>query len=141
MSELFDKALSKVPEDVKRFVDHSFDVVNQIHDILERQGKTQRDLANLLGKKESEISKWMRGTHNFTLQSIAKIEAALGESIIVTPSKAATQYSRVEFVHVRVHASQNRASIATEFSRGVYQSHDLVGAEPPFEKGSSLKAS
>ena len=88
MSELFDTAVGRVPEDVKRFVDHSFDVVIQIHDILERQGKTQRDLANLLGMRESEISKWMRGTHNFTLQSIAKIEAALGESIIMTPSKA-----------------------------------------------------
>lgn len=108
MSELFDKALGRVPEDVKRFVDHSFDVVNQIHDILEKQGKTQRDLAGLLGKSESEISKWMRGTHNFTLQSIAKIEAALGESIIMTASKASKSYSKVEMVPVIVYANQNK---------------------------------
>ncbi len=42
---------------------------------------TQKDLANLLGKKESEISRWMTGTHNFTLRSIAKIEKALNVSI------------------------------------------------------------
>jgi len=86
MSEIFDSI--QVSDEAKRFVDHSFDVADQIHEILERQGKTQRDLASMLGKKESEISKWMRGTHNFTLKSIAKIEAVLNEKIIVTSSKA-----------------------------------------------------
>lgn len=86
MSEIFDSI--EVSDDIKRYIDHSFDVVDQIHEILESQGKTQRDLATMLGKKESEISKWMRGTHNFTLKSISKIESALGESIILTPAKA-----------------------------------------------------
>jgi len=79
MSEIFNSI--QVNDDIKRFVDHSFDVVNKIFEILERQGKTQRDLANLLGKNESEISKWMQGTHNFTLKSIAKIESVLGENV------------------------------------------------------------
>lgn len=80
MSELFNSI--QVSGEVDRFVDHSFDVVNKIHSILEKQGKTQRDLAALLGKSESEVSKWMRGTHNFTLKSISKIEAVLGERIL-----------------------------------------------------------
>ena len=79
MSTIFDSI--QVSDEVKRFVDHSFDVVNKIHEILQKQGKSQRDLANLLGKNESEISKWMQGTHNFTLKSIAKIESVLGESL------------------------------------------------------------
>lgn len=83
MSEIFDSI--QVSDEVKRYVDHSFDIVNRIHDLLEKQGKTQRDLASLMGKKESEISKWMQGTHNFTLKSIAKIESVLGEKLIVSP--------------------------------------------------------
>jgi transcriptional regulator with XRE-family HTH domain len=79
MSAIFDSI--QVRDEVKRFVDHSFDVVNKIYEILEKQGKTQRDLAHLLGKNESEISKWMQGTHNFTLKSIAKIESVLGENV------------------------------------------------------------
>ena len=35
----------------------------------------QKGLAEKLGKSEAEISKWLSGTHNFTLRSIAKIEA------------------------------------------------------------------
>lgn len=80
MSEIFDSI--PVSDEVNRFVDHSFDVVNKIHSILEKQGKTQRDLSAMLGKSESEISKWMRGTHNFTLKRLAKIEAVLGEKIL-----------------------------------------------------------
>jgi len=60
----------------------SFDIVDRIHEILFKQGKEQKDLARLLNKKESEISKWMRGTHNFTISTLAKIETALGESVI-----------------------------------------------------------
>ena len=80
MSAIFDSI--QFSDEVKRFVDHSFDVVNKIHELLEKQGKTQRDLANLMGKKESEISKWMQGTHNFTLKSLSKIESVLGENLI-----------------------------------------------------------
>lgn len=80
MSTIFNSI--QVSDEVKRYVDHSFDVVNKIHEILERKGLTQRDLAALLGKNESEISKWMKGTHNFTLKSIAKIESVLGEKLI-----------------------------------------------------------
>lgn len=83
MSAIFESI--QVSDEVKRYVDHSFDIVNRIHDILENQGKTQRDLATLMGKKESEISKWMQGTHNFTLKSLAKIESVLGEKLIVAP--------------------------------------------------------
>lgn len=85
MSAIFESI--QVSDEVKRYVDHSFDIVNRIHDLLEKQGRTQRDLANQMGKKESEISKWMQGTHNFTLKSIAKIEAVLGDKLIVSPKR------------------------------------------------------
>ena len=48
---------------------------------------TQKNLADMLGKKESEISKWMSGTHNFTLKTIAKIESVLNVCIINTNVK------------------------------------------------------
>ncbi len=68
---------------VIRYVDHSLAIAKQINLILKKLDKNQNDLAELLGKKESEISKWLRGTHNFTLKTISKIEDALGESIII----------------------------------------------------------
>ena len=43
---------------------------------------TQSDLAKAMNKRESEISKWLGGGHNFTIATIAKIEVALGEDIL-----------------------------------------------------------
>ena len=75
----------KVESGVVRYVEHSIAIAKQINIILNQLDKTQSDLAHLLGKKESEISKWMRGTHNFTLKTISKIEDALGTSIVICP--------------------------------------------------------
>jgi transcriptional regulator with XRE-family HTH domain len=72
----------RIPQEVKRMIDHSFAIVDRIDEIMIDKDISQRQLADMLEKKESEISKWMRGTHNFTIKTIAKLEAVLGESIL-----------------------------------------------------------
>lgn len=74
-----------MPLEVKILMDKTFAIVEQLDIVLKSQNKTQKDLADLLSKRESEISKWMRGTHNFTQKTIAKIEAVLGETITMCP--------------------------------------------------------
>lgn len=81
-SSIIEARRRKVSAEVKKRVGMSFMIVDRIHSILEDKGMKQKDLAVLLGKKESEISKWMRGTHNFTIDTIAGIENALGEPIL-----------------------------------------------------------
>jgi transcriptional regulator with XRE-family HTH domain len=49
------------------------------------RGMKQKDLAEKMGKSEAEVSKLLAGMHNYTLRSIAKIEAALGSTVICTP--------------------------------------------------------
>lgn len=71
-----------VSPEVRRRVDLTLLIVDRIHSILEEKGFKQKDLASMLGKKESEISKWMRGTHNFTIDTITSIENALGTPIL-----------------------------------------------------------
>lgn len=73
---------AKVSPEVRRRIDLSFLIADRIHDILEEKGLKQKDLAKMLGKKESEISKWMRGTHNFTIETITSIESVLGIPIL-----------------------------------------------------------
>ena len=71
-----------VSPEVRRRVDLTLLIVDRIHSILEEKGLKQKDLANMLGKNESEISKWMRGTHNFTIDTISSIENVLGIPIL-----------------------------------------------------------
>ena len=67
---------------IRQDVDLSFQIVDRIHEILQTKGLRQKDLALRLGKKEAEISKWMRGTHNFTIDTLVSIEQALGAPIL-----------------------------------------------------------
>ena len=59
-----------------------FQIAERISEILKAKGLTQKDFARLLNKRESEISKWLTGRHNFTTQTIARIETALGSKLI-----------------------------------------------------------
>ncbi|MGM9851823.1 MAG: multiprotein-bridging factor 1 family protein [Muribaculaceae bacterium] len=81
-SSIIESRRAKVSPEVRRRVDLSFLIVDRIHAVLEERGLKQKDLAALLNKKESEISKWMRGTHNFTIDTISSIESALGTPIL-----------------------------------------------------------
>lgn len=81
-NNLFEARKKSVSNEAKSLVDLSFKIVDRIHEILESKGLSQKDLAQMMGKNEAEISKWMRGTHNFTLATLVKLEKALGCSII-----------------------------------------------------------
>ena len=53
---------------------------------------TQREFAALMGKRESEISRWLTGTHGFTTTTLAKISAVLGEPIVEVYRQPSTGY-------------------------------------------------
>ena len=81
-SNIINNRRKHVSPEVRRNVNLSFQIVDRIHEILQNKGLRQKDLAAMLGKKESEISKWMRGTHNFTIDTLVSIEESLGETIL-----------------------------------------------------------
>ncbi len=85
MSNIFEETLSRVPEYSKLFVQNSFDIVDKIMFILNEKKINQKELATLLGKSESEISKILTPNYNMTFKTLAKIEAALEEKIINIP--------------------------------------------------------
>ncbi len=71
-----------VNPEIRESVDLSFQIVDRIHEILTEKGLKQKDLALLLNKKEAEVSRWMRGTHNFTIDTLVTIERALNAPIL-----------------------------------------------------------
>ena len=79
---LFDELTARIPEETSRHHELLVDIGERIEEILKRKGWTQSNLAKAMNKRESEISKWLGGGHNFTIATIVKIESALGESIL-----------------------------------------------------------
>ncbi len=81
-SSILEKRRESVSPEIRRRVELSFQIVDRIHSILEARGLRQKDLAIMLNKNESEISRWMRGTHNFTIDTISMIENVLGVELL-----------------------------------------------------------
>lgn len=81
-SSIFQQALKQIPEDVKIQVDLSWGIADRIVAILKAKNMTQKEFAKMMGKTEAEVCRWVGGTHNFTLSTLAKISAALNTPII-----------------------------------------------------------
>lgn len=81
-AQLFEECLSQVPNDVKIELDMSYALADKIDSILREMNITQKQFAKKMGKTEAEISRWLGGTHNFTLRTIAKISDALGVKLL-----------------------------------------------------------
>ena len=90
----FRKSIAEMPEDSKIFVDKSLEIANHIFQVMRQKGFKQKDLAERMGKSEAEVSKLLAGMHNFTLRSIAKLEAALGSAVICTPKQVSYVYTQ-----------------------------------------------
>ncbi len=81
-TQLFEECLAQVPSDVKIELDMSFALADKIDAILRERNISQKQFARKMGKTEAEVSRWLSGTHNFTLRTIAKISDALGVTLI-----------------------------------------------------------
>lgn len=75
-----------ISPEMKARMELSVAIANRIYTLLERKGFSQKDLARMLGKTETEVSRWLSGMHNLTIGSIAKVMVALDEDIIIVPS-------------------------------------------------------
>lgn len=86
-SKVAKRIQDETPEEVRIFVRQYTDIVVRINELMQVRGYTQKDLAQRMQKKPSEINKWLKGNHNLTLKTLAKLEAELGEPIIFIPGQ------------------------------------------------------
>ena len=70
---LFKETLASIPQDVEKQVDWSFAIADKIAARLKELGLSQKDFALMVGKTQAEVSRWLSGTHNFTIRTLAKI--------------------------------------------------------------------
>ncbi len=82
ISDLFNECEASTPQDIKQRVDWSFQIADKIDGILKARGMSQKEFAKQIGRSEAEVCRWVGGTHNFTLATLAKISAALGVPLI-----------------------------------------------------------
>jgi len=81
-NKIMDEIRSSISPEMKLQMELSVAIANRIYDILESKGMSQKDFARLMGKTETEVSRWLSGTHNLTMATICKISVALGENVV-----------------------------------------------------------
>ena len=81
-NKLFRECIAAIPKEQKADFELSYGIAERIAEVLEAKGIKQKEFAKRLHKSEAEISKWLTGRHNFTVQTIAKIENELGCKVI-----------------------------------------------------------
>lgn len=74
--------VSPISADVKKEVDWSFAIADKLESILKEKNMSHKELAKRMGKTEAEVSRWVCGTHNFTLRTIAKISTVIEVDLI-----------------------------------------------------------
>lgn len=89
---LFKECLDNVAPEVRTEVRLNMDIANRIYDLLKEKNMTQREFAALMGKRESEISRWLTGSHGFTTTTLAKISAVLNDPIIEVTREPEDKY-------------------------------------------------
>ncbi len=84
-NRIMDEIRETISPEMKMQMELSVAIANRIYEILEEKGLSQKDFARLMGKTETEISRWLSGTHNLTLATLCKISVALGENLLEVP--------------------------------------------------------
>jgi len=70
--------------EINQFIDKNLAIVEKVRKYLKAEGISGQKFADMMGKKPSEVSKWLSGNHNLTLKIIIKMECTLGIELIHT---------------------------------------------------------
>lgn len=82
MKTPFRQMLDAVPADIQQEVDLEVAISNRINDLMLQRGLSKLEFAQALGKRPSEVTKWLSGQHNFTIRTLSLLSSFFGESLV-----------------------------------------------------------
>lgn len=77
-----DDMLGPIPDAVRNEVDLSFEISDRIDFLMHEKGLTKKQFADAIGRRPSEITKWLSGQHNFTIATLAMLSSFFGRPIV-----------------------------------------------------------
>lgn len=80
IENVFKEMTAEVPADIKAEVDLSFAIATRLDALIKGKGLSKKEFAEAIGKRPSEITKWLSGQHNFTLRTLAMLSSFFGET-------------------------------------------------------------
>lgn len=105
-SPLLKELLSKVTSVEKLQTSTKMTLAVRLDDLIQEKGWNKSEFAEKVNKNPSEITKWLSGTQNFTVDTLSEIALAFNVSIDELFAPRKTQViNRIQFVIVAPQAS------------------------------------
>jgi DNA-binding Xre family transcriptional regulator len=60
----------------------SFAISNRLDALMKEKGLNRKQLAEAVGKRPNEVTRWLSGEHNFTLATLAMLSTFFGQPIV-----------------------------------------------------------
>lgn len=88
LKELFDE----IPPSKREESRLSFTISNRIDALMKENGLNRKQLAEAMGKRPNEVTRWLSGEHNFTLATLATLSTFFGQPIITVEQATASAF-------------------------------------------------
>ena len=76
-SPIIKSIAERIPRELSEQNDRRMGLAVKIAEALRSRGLTNQEFAFMMGKKPSEVSRWLSGTHNFTTETLWQMERVL----------------------------------------------------------------
>lgn len=73
---------NEIPREKREETRLSFAISNRLDSLMQERGLNRKQLAEALGKRPNEITRWLSGEHNFTIATLAMLSTFFGKPII-----------------------------------------------------------
>jgi transcriptional regulator with XRE-family HTH domain len=94
---LLNELLDNITPEEQEKTDKKMILATKIANAIKAKGLKKSEFAKILGKQPSEISKWLSGTHNFTIETLMDIERVLSIQLLDTGNwDRVEKYQKVE---------------------------------------------
>lgn len=110
------RIINTIDEDKLRRTRDRMLVANRIADALKAKGISQKKFAEMTGRSESEVSEWLSGDRNFTIDTLSDIQKYLGIDLLNTSSMRTSPVSK----------EASRMKVAKRRTPVVYDMSDIL---------------
>lgn len=73
---------NEIPPHEREETRMSFAISNRIAALMKEKGINRKQLAEAIGKRPNEVTRWLSGEHNFTISTLAMLSTFFGQPII-----------------------------------------------------------
>ena len=110
------RIINTIDEDKLRRTRDCMLVANKIADALNAKGISQKKFSEMTGRSESEVSEWLSGDRNFTIDTLSDIQKYLGIDLLNTSSMRTSPVSK----------EASRMKVAKRRTPVVYDMSDIL---------------